>query len=48
MSITCNGEPPIGACCDMYLTDENGEAVCRDVPQVNCPGCRRAPTKCRT
>ncbi|MDO8631163.1 MAG: sialidase family protein, partial [Phycisphaerales bacterium] len=37
-SITCAGEPPMGACCDMYLTDENGNSVCRDVPQVNCPG----------
>lgn len=34
--IYCEGDPPIGACCDMVETDEAGDAVCRDVPQVNC------------
>jgi len=34
--ITCAGEPPVGACCDMLQTDENDEAVCRDVPRMNC------------
>jgi len=37
LAITCAGAVPIGACCDMALTDVNGEAVCREVPQMNCP-----------
>ncbi len=36
-SITCAGSLPAGACCDMAITDENGDAVCREVPQMNCP-----------
>lgn len=36
VTITCAGEPPRGACCDMYQTDAFGEAVCRDVPRMNC------------
>lgn len=34
--IYCEGDPPIGACCDMVETDEVGDAVCRDVAEVNC------------
>jgi len=34
--ITCAGEPPAGACCDMLQTDDGGDAVCRDVPRMNC------------
>jgi len=37
LSITCAGQPPTGACCDMVFTDDQGEAVCREVPQMNCP-----------
>jgi len=37
LTITCAGSPPVGACCDMALTDANGEAVCREVPRMNCP-----------
>ncbi len=36
-SITCAGAAPAGACCDMYFPDEEGDAVCRDVPEMNCP-----------
>ncbi len=35
--ITCEGAAPIGACCDQYIRDAAGEAVCRDVPEINCP-----------
>ena len=37
VSITCAGAPPVGACCDMALLDQNGDAVCREVPGMNCP-----------
>ncbi|MBI1825900.1 MAG: hypothetical protein HY287_16210 [Planctomycetes bacterium] len=37
VTITCAGTPPVGACCDMYDLDNNGDAVCREVPQMNCP-----------
>ncbi|MBI3836299.1 MAG: hypothetical protein HY287_18425, partial [Planctomycetes bacterium] len=37
ITITCVGSPPVGACCDMFVLDDNGEAVCRQVPQMNCP-----------
>jgi len=37
VSITCAGAPPVGACCDMAILDEIGDAVCREVPQMNCP-----------
>jgi len=36
VSLWCAGDAPKGACCDMYLTDANGDAVCRDVPFINC------------
>ena len=36
VSITCAGAPPVGACCDMFFPDETGEAVCRQVPEMNC------------
>jgi hypothetical protein len=36
LMITCAGQPPVGACCDMVFTDEDGESVCRDVPWMNC------------
>ncbi len=36
VTITCDGAPPVGACCDQYFRDEAGEAVCRDVPEINC------------
>lgn len=37
LTIICAGPAPRGACCDMYFTDDNGEAVCREVPKMNCP-----------
>ncbi|MBI3833583.1 MAG: hypothetical protein HY287_04545 [Planctomycetes bacterium] len=37
VSITCAGSPPVGACCDMFVLDNNNDAVCRQVPQMNCP-----------
>lgn len=37
ITIICAGSPPVGACCDMVLTDEGNNAVCRDVPEMNCP-----------
>ncbi|MBI3834169.1 MAG: hypothetical protein HY287_07565 [Planctomycetes bacterium] len=36
VSLWCEGDAPKGACCDMYLTDAQGDAVCRDVPFINC------------
>lgn len=36
VTIYCEGSEPLGACCDMTVTDDAGEAVCRDVPRVNC------------
>ncbi len=37
LTIFCDASPTPGACCDMVLTDEVGEAVCRDgVAQMNC------------
>lgn len=36
LTILCEGQPPIGACCDMYFTDPEGESVCREVAQMNC------------
>ena len=37
LTITCAGLLPVGGCCDMALLDEHGDAVCREVPQINCP-----------
>jgi len=37
ITLTCADACPVGACCDQYLRDENNEAVCRDVPYINCP-----------
>ncbi len=37
VSVFCDGPPPMGACCDMYQLDAEGEAVCREVPAANCP-----------
>ena len=36
VTIWCEGDPPIGACCDLVNTDEAGEAVCRELPEMNC------------
>jgi len=37
LTITCAGPAPVGACCDTYMTDPDGAAVCRQVPETNCP-----------
>ncbi|UCC30027.1 MAG: hypothetical protein JSU86_17740 [Phycisphaerales bacterium] len=37
LTIFCAGSPPPGACCDTVFADEFGEAVCRSMPQMNCP-----------
>jgi len=37
LAITCAGAAPIGACCDMFIRDAGGEAVCRQVTEMNCP-----------
>lgn len=37
VTIYCQGPAPTGACCDMQFADANGESVCREVPQMNCP-----------
>ena len=63
LTLFCEGLPPIGACCDMILTEDSacvggpddglpciridrddcpegacvGDAVCREVPEMNCP-----------
>ncbi len=38
ITIYCDGHPPLGACCDMVLTDDEGESVCRDdLAEMNCP-----------
>ena len=36
VSIICAGASPSGACCDMVLKDDAGDAVCRNVPEMNC------------
>ncbi len=37
VTLFCEGQPPAGACCDMVLLDDQGEAVCRDgLPEMNC------------
>jgi len=36
LTIICAGQPPVGACCDMYFPDANGDAVCRELPEMNC------------
>ena len=36
LAIYCEGSPPVGACCDMILKDEAGDAVCRELPEMNC------------
>jgi hypothetical protein len=40
----CAGHPPSGACCDMYLGDY-GDAVCRELPQMNCPSAPAGSTQ---
>jgi hypothetical protein len=37
LTITCAGPAPVGACCDTYMTGPDGVAVCRQVPETNCP-----------
>ncbi len=37
VAITCAGNAPTGACCDNFITNVDGSAVCRQVPEVNCP-----------
>ena len=37
VSVRCAGSAPVGVCCDMMFTDEEGESVCREVPRPNCP-----------
>ncbi len=37
ITIYCAGTATVGACCDTVLTDDAGEAVCREVPEINCP-----------
>lgn len=36
ITLYCEGQPPIGACCDMVLRDPDGQAVCRERPKMNC------------
>ncbi len=36
VTIHCAGEAPVGACCDMFLPNENGDVDCRDIPEMNC------------
>ena len=35
LTVTCAGPAPKGACCDMFLLDEDGEAVCRQLAEIN-------------
>jgi len=37
ITLTCAGACPIGACCDQFVRDENNDAICRDLPKINCP-----------
>jgi len=37
ITLYCEGRPPVGACCDMIVRDAGGEAVCRELPEMNCP-----------
>ena len=43
VSVRCAGSAPVGACCDMMFTDEDGESVCREVSRANCPFPRWLP-----
>lgn len=36
-TVYCAGEPPMGACCDLWRPDEDGAVGCLDVPRMNCP-----------
>jgi len=36
LTVYCEGDAPLGACCDMVVTDEQGDSVCREVPLSNC------------
>lgn len=36
IAVFCEGTGPIGACCDMFQLDAAGDAVCRDIPRINC------------
>ena len=36
VTVTCAGSAPLGACCDMFFTDPLGDAVCREVGEINC------------
>ena len=40
ITIYCGGSPSVGACCDTQFLDEQGEAVCRELPHMNCPANR--------
>ncbi len=44
VTVFCEGDPPAGACCDMFLLDENGDSVCRDLPEINCASSQTAPS----
>lgn len=37
ITLTCAGACPVGACCDQYVRDDDNEAVCRNLPEINCP-----------
>lgn len=37
VTLTCAGPPPVGACCDMYQPNENGDVMCSETPRMNCP-----------
>ncbi len=37
LTVTCAGPASKGACCDMYILDGAGEAVCRHLAEINCP-----------
>lgn len=36
VTVYCIGDPPPGACCDSIFVNEVGNAVCREVPEMNC------------
>jgi len=35
--VRCAGDEPLGACCDTFFLDADGNAVCRQVAEANCP-----------
>jgi len=44
VNLICADSPPMGACCDSYFKDANGNSICRELPRMNCPWPSDAPS----